>query len=68
MVPACYGPNSTRALRCSTCKVRFSERKGTPPFDARLPADKVASVLAPVADLHEEHAAFPPGDERSPVR
>ncbi len=49
-VPARYGPNKTRLLRCSTCKARFSERKGTPLFDARLPADKVVSVLAHVAE------------------
>jgi hypothetical protein len=49
-VPARYGPSKTRVLRCSTCKARFSERKGTPLFDARLPADKVISVLAHVAD------------------
>ena len=98
-VPARYGPNKTRVLRCSTCKDRFSERRGTPLFDARLPADKVVSVLAHVAegigtrktarlvgvhrdtvtryirrageharDLHEELAAFSPGDERSPIR
>ena len=83
-VPARYGPNKTRVLRCSTCKTRFSERKGTPLFDARLPADKVASVLAHVAEgvvtryirragehaqqLHEELVAFSPDDERSPVR
>jgi transposase-like protein len=49
-VPARYGPNKTRVLRCRTCKIRFSERKGTPLFDARLPADKVVSVLAHVAE------------------
>jgi transposase-like protein len=49
-VPARYGPNRTRVLRCSTCKDRFSERKGTPLYDARLPADKVAAVLAHVAE------------------
>ena len=49
-VPMRYGPNNTRLLRCSTCKGRFSERKGTPLFDARLPADKVESVLAHVAE------------------
>jgi transposase-like protein len=49
-VPARYGPNRTRVLRCSTCKARFSERKGTPLFDARLPAGKVVSVLAHVAE------------------
>ena len=49
-VPARYGPNKTRVLRCSTCKARFSERKGTPLFDSRLPAAKVVSVLAHVAE------------------
>jgi transposase-like protein len=49
-VPMRYGPNNTRLLRCSTCKDRFSERKGTPLFDARLPADQVESVLAHVAE------------------
>jgi len=49
-VPARYGPHQTRVLRCSTCRTRFSERKGTPPFDARLPADQVVAVLAHVAE------------------
>ena len=49
-VPARYGPNKTRVLRCSTCKARFSERKGTPLFDTRLTAAKVVSVLAHVAE------------------
>jgi transposase-like protein len=37
-------------LRCSTCPARFSARKGTPLFDARLPADTAAAVLAHVAE------------------
>jgi transposase-like protein len=49
-VPARYGPNKTRVLRCRTCKARFSERKGTPLFDARLPAARVTAVLAHVAE------------------
>ena len=49
-VPARYGPNNTRVLRCSTCKTRFSERKGTPLFGARLSADQVVAVLAHVAE------------------
>ena len=49
-VPARYGPNNTRVLRCSTCKKRFSERKGTPLFGARLPAGRVVAVLAHVAE------------------
>jgi transposase-like protein len=49
-VPARYGPNKTRVLRCSTCKSRFSERKGTPLFGTRLSAETVVSVLAHVAE------------------
>ena len=49
-VPARYGPRQTRLLRCSTCTARFSERKGTPLFDARLRADTVVSVLAHIAE------------------
>lgn len=50
-VPMRYGPDKARRLlRCSTCKARFSERKGTPLFDARLPADRVVAVLAHVAE------------------
>jgi transposase-like protein len=41
-----YGPRKERRmLRCSACKARFSERKGTPLFDSRLPPEKVESVL-----------------------
>ncbi len=50
-VPMRYGPDkSRRMLRCSTCKARFSERKGTPLFDARLPAEAVTAVLSRVAE------------------
>jgi transposase-like protein len=46
-----YGPGKARRmLRCRTCKARFSERKGTPLFDARLPPEKVESVLEHVAE------------------
>jgi hypothetical protein len=46
-----YGPNQARRLlRCSTCTARFSERKGTPLFDARLPPDTAVAVLAHVAE------------------
>ena len=41
-----YGPDKRRRmLACRTCQQRFSERKGTPLFGARLPDDKVVSVL-----------------------
>ena len=46
-----YGPDlSRRLLRCSTCKTRFSERKGTPLFACRLPTDRVVAILAHVAE------------------
>jgi transposase-like protein len=46
-----YGPGkSLRLLRCATCKSRFSERRGTPLFAARLATDQVVSILAHVAE------------------
>jgi len=46
-----YGPEkSRRMLRCRTCKARFSERKGTPLFGARLAPEKVVAVLEHVAE------------------
>jgi LacI family transcriptional regulator len=45
-----YGQQQRRLLYCRTCKGRFSERKGTPLFDARLPEDKVVAVLQHVAE------------------
>ena len=41
-----YGPNKQRrVLACRTCQQRFSERKGTPLYRAKLPEDKALSVL-----------------------
>ena len=37
-------------LRCSACKARFSERKGTVLFGARLSPEKVEAVLEHVAE------------------
>jgi LacI family transcriptional regulator len=46
-----YGPGkSRRMLRRRTCKARFSERKGTPLFDTRLPPGEAESVLEHVAE------------------
>jgi len=45
-----YGVQQRRLLRCRTCKARFSERKGTPLFDCRLPEDKVVSLLEHIAE------------------
>ena len=47
----CYGTNKQRRmLACRTCQERFSERKGTPLFDTRLPEDKVVAVLQHIAE------------------
>lgn len=45
-----YGPQQRRLLRCRTCKARFSERKGTPLFDCRLPQEKVVNLLHHIAE------------------
>jgi LacI family transcriptional regulator len=40
------GPDKRRrVLACRTCQQRFSERKGTPLYRAKLPEEKVLSVL-----------------------
>ncbi len=49
-VTARYGTDQRRVLRCTTCKARFSERKGTPLFGARLPRDKAVGLLRHLAD------------------
>ena len=49
-VCARYGPHQRRLLYCRTCKGRFSERKGTPFFDARLPDEKLISVLEHIVE------------------
>jgi transposase-like protein len=42
-----YGPDKQRRmLACRTCQQRFSERKGTALFGARLPDDKAFALLA----------------------
>jgi transposase-like protein len=40
-----YGKQARRLLYCKTCKYRFSERKGTPFFQSRLPEEQVVSIL-----------------------
>jgi len=39
-----------RLLYCRTCKVRFSERKGTPLFRCCLPEDKAIELIGHLAD------------------
>ena len=46
-----YGAQKERRmLRCRACKDRFSERKGTPYFDSRLPPETFRSVLDHIAE------------------
>ena len=45
-----YGKQQRRLVYCMSCKARFSERKATPLFDARLSEEKVAAVLAHIAE------------------
>jgi LacI family transcriptional regulator len=39
-----------RLLYCRTCKARFSERKGTPLFQAHLSEDQILAVASHVAE------------------
>jgi transposase-like protein len=45
-----YGPQRRRLLYCRSCKARFSERLGTPLFDARLPEAKAIAILHHLAE------------------
>ena len=45
-----YGKQARRRLYCKTCKYRFSERKGTPFFQSRLPDEQVVSLLHHIAE------------------
>ena len=46
-VSAFYGKDKeTRLLRCKICKSRFSEYKGTPYFNSRLPKEEVTQIFA----------------------
>jgi transposase-like protein len=45
-----YGRAHHRLLYCRTCKARFSEFKGTPLFNSKLPHDKVLAILEHLAD------------------
>ena len=46
-----YGKSKQlRLLYCRTCRARFSERKGTPLFQSRLPDEKCLSVLEHIAE------------------
>ena len=46
-----YGPGKQRRmLACRTCQVRFSERKGTAFFAARLPHERALAVFRHLQD------------------
>ena len=46
-----YGKDKQRRLlACRSCQSRFSERKGTPLFDTRLPEAKALAVLHHLAE------------------
>ncbi len=45
-----FGKGRHRLLYCRVCKARFSEFKGTPFFNSRLPHDKVLAVLEHLAE------------------
>ena len=45
-----YGADLTRFLKCLACKQRFSERRGSPLFQLKLPRSKIVEVLRLVAD------------------
>jgi transposase-like protein len=45
-----FGKQNHRLLYCNACKARFSEFKGTPLFNSKLPHDKALAVLEHLAD------------------
>jgi hypothetical protein len=45
-----FGEARHRLLYCRACKARFSEFKGTPLFNSKLPHDKVLAVLEHLAE------------------
>jgi transposase-like protein len=45
-----FGRAHHRLLYCNVCKARFSEFKGTPLFNSKLPHDKVLAILEHLAE------------------
>jgi transposase-like protein len=45
-----FGKARHRLLYCTVCKARFSEFKGTPLFNSKLPHDKVLAILQHLAE------------------
>jgi len=59
-----YGPDAIRFLQCRECKTRFSERRGTPLFDLRVPGMGLVVSLQLLDGAASREAAvagqFPP--------
>ena len=45
-----FARSAHRLLFCRTCRYRFSEFKGTPFFNSKLPHDKVLAILRHLAE------------------
>jgi LacI family transcriptional regulator len=45
-----FGKANHRLLYCNACQARFSEFKGTPLFNAKLPHEKVLAILQHLAE------------------
>lgn len=45
-----FGRANHRLLYCNACQARFSEFKGTPLFNAKLPHEKVLAILQHLAE------------------
>lgn len=45
-----YGPDGIRFLNCRECHSQFSERRGTPLYNLRLPKAKIISVTKHLAE------------------
>ena len=45
-----FARSGHRLLFCRTCRYRFSEFKGTPLFNSKLPHDKVMAILRHLAE------------------
>ena len=60
-----YGPDKQRRLLvCRTCQQRFSERKGTPLFGARLPDEQILDILAHLQGALRRPLDQPPDGRR----
>lgn len=73
-----YGHDHIRLLRCKACKEEFSERRGTPLFNTKIPESKAASVVehpggrlwhppyCPPGEGQQGHSSPPAENHRTP--